>query len=71
MENDSDDGSISTNALDEIHYGIYLHPYVKGRYSILKILDNIKQAQIECKVAEIPEKSMGKGSHKLFKDILS
>ena len=40
---DSDDGSISTNYLKDISDGIQIHPKINARYSRLKICDRIKK----------------------------
>ena len=39
----SDDKSISTEDLEEIWYGSYIHPNNNARYTILKICDHIRQ----------------------------
>ena len=69
-DNNSDDESISMDALKDIQDGNHVHPNINTRYSRLKIPDHIRQAQSECKGLEIPEKSMGKDLHKVFKVIL-
>ena len=56
---DSDDKSISTNALDDIQYGSQIHPDINTRYSILKIRDSIKQMKNEWKGVELSMESMG------------
>ena len=66
-ENNSDDGSISMNALEEIRYGRYVKPNINSRDTRLKIRDRIKQAQSEWKEAEIPAKRMVKDLHQVFK----
>ena len=42
-DNDYDDGSISTNYLEDIRGGSQIHPELNTRYSRLKIRDCIKQ----------------------------
>ena len=42
-DDDSDDRSISTNALEDIWYGSQIHTYINSRYARLKICDRIKQ----------------------------
>ena len=57
--NDSDDGYISTNALEDIHNGSQINPDIDARSAILKICDYINQTQIEWKAAELSEKNIG------------
>ena len=45
-ENDSDEGSISTNALKEILDGSQIHIELNARYARLKILDRIKKRNV-------------------------
>ena len=70
-DDDSDYGSISTNATKDIWYGIQIHPDNNTRYSIFKIHDRIRKTQSELKVSELSEKSIGKGIHKLFKVVMN
>ena len=46
-----------------IQDGNYVHPDITVRYSIFKICDRIRQAQIECKGECLSAKIMGKGLH--------
>ena len=52
-DDDSDDGSISTNDLDKIWDGSQIQPEFNTRDAILKICEHIKQTQNEWKVAEL------------------
>ena len=58
--NDSDDGYISTNTLEEIWDGNYIHPDINKRYPRLKIRDHIRKAQGEWKGMELSEKTWAK-----------
>ena len=68
---DSDGGSISTNALEYICDGRQIHPYINARDAIFKISDYIKQTQNEWKGEELSAKSMGKGLHKFLKSVVN
>ena len=48
-ENISHASYITTYTLEDIWDGNSMHPNINTRYSGLKILDRIKQAQSECK----------------------
>ena len=50
IDNDSDNGYISTNALEEIQDGNYLHTDINTRDTILQIHDHIRQGKSEWKV---------------------
>ena len=50
-DNDSDDGYISMNALEDIQDRSQIHPDINVRYALLKIRDHIKQTEIEWKGA--------------------
>ena len=52
-DDDSDDGSISTNNLEDIRDGSQIHQELNSRDDILKICDRIKQTNCECKGAEL------------------
>ena len=67
----SDNGSISKNALEEILDGIQIHPDINARYARLKICDRIKETQSEWKEEEISAKNIGKYSHKIFKAVVN
>ena len=71
IEYDSDDGSISTNAIEDIRDGSYIYSDINARYAVLKICDHIRQAQSEWKGAELSANRMGKGLHKVFKDVVN
>ena len=51
---DSDDGSISTNAIKDIQDGSKIHPEINAIDDILKIYDRIKQTKSEWKGEELP-----------------
>ena len=70
-ENDSDDGSISTDDLEDIWGGSQIHPELNARDARLKIRDRIKQTQNEWKRAELSEEGMGKGLHKFFEFVVN
>ena len=70
-DDNSDEGSISTNALEDIQDGSHVHPDINTRDARLKISDRIKQAQSECKGEEISSNMMGKVLHKLLKAVLN
>ena len=71
IDNDYDDESISTNALEEIQYGNYLHTDINARDTRLKINDHIRQWKSERKGVELSAKSIGKGLKRVFKDIVN
>ena len=62
-DDDSDDGSISTNDLKDIWDGSQIHPYIKSVYARLKIRDRMKQTKSERKGGELSEKRIGKVLH--------
>ena len=70
MDDDSDNGYISTNYLKDIQDGSQIHPGINARYVRLKIRDRIKKTQSEWKVAEISADRMGKVLNKVFKDVV-
>ena len=70
-DNDSYDGSISTNALEDIRDGIQLHPDINARDARLKICDHIKKTQSKLKGEELSSNSMGKGLQKIFKAVFN
>ena len=59
------------NALEDICYGKYVHPYINARDYGLKIRDRIIKIKSSRKIAEISTKRMGKGLHKVFKDVVN
>ena len=69
-DNDSADGSISTNTLESIQDGNYIYPYVNARDARLKIRDRIRQAQSEWKVSKILAKGVLKGLNMVFKAVI-
>ena len=68
---DSNGGSITTNDIKEIWYGNYVHPEINTRDTRLKIRECIRKIRSEWKGVELSEKRMGKGLHKLFKDVVN
>ena len=64
---ESDGGYISTNALKDIQGGSQIHPEINARDFRLKIRDPIKKDQSEWKGAELLEKIIDKGLHKVLK----
>ena len=57
--------------IEEIWYESWIHPKLYKRYSILKILDDVKQTINEWKGAELSYKSMEMLLHNVFKDVLN
>ena len=70
-DNESDDEYISTNALEYIQDEKYVHPDINTRDARFKMLESIKKAQSECKVAELSDNRMGKDLHKWFKTVVN
>ena len=68
--NDSDDGYISMNDVEEIQDGSYAYSYINTIDARLKIRDHIKQPQNEWKESELLANSMGKVLHKFFKAVV-
>ena len=52
-DDDFDDGYISTNSLEDIWYGKYVHTDINARYDRLKICDCIIKTKSKCKGLEI------------------
>ena len=71
IDNDSNEGSISKNDLEEIQDGNYLHTDINTRDTILQIHDHIRQGKSERKGVELSAKSTRKGLNKVFKDIVN
>ena len=65
-DDESDDGSLSMNAFDDIWDRSQIHPEISVIDDILKLHDHIKQTQNEWKGAELSVKSISKVSHRLF-----
>ena len=70
-DNESYDGSISIQYLEDIRDRSQIYPDIKGKYSGLKICDRIRQTQHEWKGAELSAKIIGKGLHKVFKAVVN
>ena len=66
-DNNSDEKYISTNNIEEIWDGNYVHPDINSIYAILKIRGHIRQAQSDWNRAEFSEKSMRKVLQRFFK----
>ena len=71
IEYDSYDGYISTNSIEEIWDGNYVHPDINARDARLKISNRIRKTQREWKGPELSTKSMEKGLHKVFKYVVN
>ena len=67
---ESDHDLISTEMLEDIRDGSQTHTNVNRREACYKILDRIKQRQLEWKVALKSTQRMGKGLHKIFKTVV-
>ena len=63
-DDESDEGSIRMNNLEEICYESQIYPEINARDARLKIRDHTKQTQNELKGAKLSAKSMGKGLKK-------
>ena len=70
VDENSDEESISTDNLEDIWDGRYVHLNINARYARLKILDHIRQTQNEWKVSELSENKIVKGLHKVFKAVV-
>ena len=66
----SDDEPISTEMLEDIHYGSQPHQNVNRREARYKIRDLIKQRQPEWKGALKATQNIGKGLHKVLKTVV-
>ena len=67
---ESDHDTISTEMLEDIHDGSQSHPNINRREARYKICDRIKQINPEWKGASKATQNMGKGSHKVFKNVV-
>ena len=65
-DDESDDDPISTQILEDIHYGSKSHPEVNRIEARYKIRNRIRQTQPERKGELKSTRSMGKGLHKVF-----
>ena len=70
-EDDSNDGSISTNALEEIWGGSQINPGINARDARLKIRYCIKQMQSEWKGSKLSLESIFKVLNKVFKAVVN
>ena len=66
-----DDEPMSTNMLKECFDGSQSHPGVNSRETGCKIRDCIKHSQSERKGELLSTQTMGKGLHKVFKDVVN
>ena len=71
IDNDSNDGFISTKDIKYNRYGTQIHPELDTRYARSKTSDLIKQTQNERKGKELSEKSTGKVLHRVFKAVVN
>ena len=67
---ESDDEVMSTEMLEDIRDGSQTHANVNMREARYKILDCIKQRQLEWKGAFKSTRRMGKGLHKAFTTVV-
>ena len=70
-DDDPDDGSISTNALEEIWDGSKINLGIKARDARLKIHNPIRQNKNEWKGAWLSVNILGKGLHKVFNSVVN
>ena len=70
-DGDSDDGSLSMSALEEIWDQSYVHPHIIAIDARFRIRDCIRQAQCEWKGEKLSEKRVGKGLYKVFKAVVN
>ena len=68
--NESDDEPMSKDMLEDIRDGSQSHPKVNRREARYKIYDIIKQIQSEWKGSLLYKQNMGKGLHKVFKNVV-
>ena len=66
----SDDDPMSTDTLEDIQDGSQSHTNVNRREAHYKIRDPIKQRQPEWRGALKSTRNMGKGLHKVFKNVV-
>ena len=59
-----------TDMFEDIHGGSQSHPSVNRREACYKIRDHINWCQSEWKVPLLSTRKMGKGLHKVFKDVV-
>ena len=59
------------NYIEDIWVGSKINPEINTRYARFKIHDHIRQTKNQWKRTELSENSMGKGLHKLFKDVVN
>ena len=69
-ENKSNHESISTESIEDIQYGKYVHLYINSIYTRLKIRKHIRQWKSGWKGAEPSEKIIGKVLHKVFEIVV-
>ena len=68
--NESDDGPMSTEMLEDICDGSQYHLNVNRIEAHYKICDQIKQRQSEWREALKDTQNMGKGLHKVFNTVI-
>ena len=69
-DDESDHDILSTDMLEDILDGSKTHPNVNRREERYKIHDHIRQRQTERKRALKYTRSMGKGLHKVFSNVV-
>ena len=69
-EDNSDDEYISLDTFEDIRGGKHVHPNIDARDARYRIRDHIRKSQSEWTVAELSEKIMGKGLHKVFEVVV-
>ena len=68
---ESDGEPMSMDTLEEIRDGSQSHLSINKREARYKICDHIKWGKAEWKGALLSMKNMGKGLHKVFKDVVN
>ena len=68
---ESDDGPMSTEMLEDIRNGIQSYQIINSREACYKIRDNFKKSQQEWKGALSSTQNMGKVLYKLFKAVVN
>ena len=67
----SDDEPLSTNMLEEICDGSQSHPIINRREEGYNVKNNFKRRQGEQKGDLLTTRNMGKGLHKVLKDVVN
>ena len=69
--NESNTKPMSTDILEDINYVSQYHPSINRREAGYNIRDCFKQRQAECNEVLLLTQNMGKGLHKVFKDVVN